>query len=282
MLAGLGIAVSLAAPAAFIAYAYWRHRLHNRQAWEDLNRDLAEVGLSLRARSLDEWCASGTFRGLPISIETFEESVGEHIARHTSFRVVDTPLAEAAIYRVGSRRISDRGALEEIRYSDDFSTRYRVFARSEQSLGEWLSPAVRQLVADLREVEAIEVSADGVLRLVVGINVLDATSIRRCCDLLASIHGRAVPGHAHISEPLQRYNSSEWLPVALAPALVASMAGVGFGIAYGWTGFALGFGGVYLALATLAFGLISRERRDGLRRRRCLLKPGPKAMPPYR
>ncbi|MFP6684909.1 MAG: hypothetical protein VB934_09355 [Polyangiaceae bacterium] len=62
------------------------------------------------------WNANGTFRGVPITIE--------------------------------GPKIADRGAMEELVFDGEFGQKFRVFARSPDTLRRWLTPEVRQVIVN--------------------------------------------------------------------------------------------------------------------------------------
>ncbi len=153
MLFWIVTALSLVVPTVAIAAGVVLGRRHERHAWRVINEGLAEVGLSLRVQDVHRtWNANGTFRGVPITIDGYTEPEGERVATRTALQVLDTPLGQAALYPVDSPKIADRGAMEELVFDGEFGQKFRVFARSPDTLRRWLTPEVRQVIASFEDI----------------------------------------------------------------------------------------------------------------------------------
>jgi hypothetical protein len=281
MLFWIVTALSLMVPTVAIAVGVVLGRRHERHAWRVINEGLAEVGLSLRVQDVTRtWNANGTFRGVPVTIDGYTEPEGESVATRTALQVLDTPLGQAAIYPVDSPKIADRGAMEELVFDGDFGQKFRVFARSPDTLQRWLTPEVRQVVASFEDirgggVQALEIGKDGVLRLVMNWSLLDVTSIRRCCDLVVSIHQGRAPLYADETDRLKGYDSSQWSGLTLGPimlSLIAAFVSVPALDLPIWRVPAV-FGLVYLVV--FLFFLWLMRDGEGVRRRVCTLPPEP-------
>ena len=123
--------------------------------------------MSLRAQDvMRTWNVNGTFRGVPVTIDGYTEPEGEGVATRTALQVLDTPLGQAAIYPVDSPKIAERGAMEELVFDGEFGQKFRVFARSPDTLRRWLTPEVRQVIVNFGTrmgggVQSLEIGKDG-------------------------------------------------------------------------------------------------------------------------